>query len=408
MNIEPVRPDLNFGYDPLDNLYDVIAELREAGHRVVPVNYIDGIAWLLLRYDDVDAAFADEANLPGAPAYQRHSEPAQGRTVQAMRGEEHRINRALVSAAFQPGKVRQLATSLLVPVANRLIDDFPASGSVDLVPAYTHAYPFSVISEMVGIPPEDRDNFMRLILLLFRYPWEPERALQARAEVTAYLQTVLDRRRQSPSDDLISLLAEAEVEGRKLTDEEIFSFIRLLYPAGAETTYLVMGAMMGEILADRVLYERLRDHPTERAAAVEEALRKHAPTALLPRYTEQDVTIGGVNIPADSWLLFGVGPSGHDPDVFEDPESFRLDRGANRHIAFGKGQHFCLGTHLAREELRISLSLLLDRLPGLRLAEGANPHPTGAVLRGVHSLPVEYDAVLPARDYVATRQSVSG
>lgn len=408
MNIEPVRPDINFGYDPLDNLYDVIAELREAGHRVVPVNYIDGIAWLLLRYDDVDAAFSDEENLPGAPAYRRHSEPAQGRTVQAMQGEEHRINRALVSAAFQPGKVRQHVATLLAPAANRLIDAFPASGSVDLVKAFTHAYPFTVISEMVGIPPEDRETFMDLILLLFRYPWEPERALQARAEVTAYLQVILDRHRESPCDDLISMLAEAEVEGRRLTDEEIFSFIRLLYPAGAETTYLAMGAMMGEVLADRALYEHLRDTPADRNAAVEEALRKHAPTALLPRYTEHDVTIGGVQIPADSWLLYGIGPSGHDPDVFKDPESFRLDRGANRHITFGKGQHFCLGSHLAREELRIALSLLLDRLPGLRLAEGTNPRPTGGGLRGVHSLQVEYDAVLPARDYTATRQSVSG
>ena len=404
MTIEPIRPDVNFGLDPLENLYDVIAELRDAGHRVVPVNYIGGIAWLILRYDDVDAAFADEANLPAAPAYERHSVPAQGRTLLAMQGEEHRINRALVSGPFQPGAIRRLASSLLVPVANRLIDALPTSGTVDLVPAYTHAYPFTVISELVGIPANDRDDFMRLILLLFRYPWEPERALEARGLVTDYLQRLLDRRRQEPGDDIISLLAHAEVEGRRLEDEEIFSFIRLLYPAGAETTYLTMGSMLAEILSDRDLHAELLADPDKRPAAVEEALRKHGATTLQPRYIERAATIGGVDIPAESWVLYGIGPAGHDPAVFPDPEAFRLDRGPNHHIAFGKGPHFCLGSHLAREELRISLSLLLDRLSGLRLADGAaSVAPTGAVLRGVLSLPVTYDAILPARDYAAAK-----
>jgi len=399
--IEPLLPDVNFGWDPLPDLYAHIHRLVAEGHRVVPVRYIDSVAWLLLRYEDVAAAFADEEGLPAAPAYLRHSVPSQGMTLLAMQGEQHRIHRALVTPPFQPGAVRAMATRLLAPIANRIIDGFAGRRALDLVPEYTHAYPFAVISELVGIPAEDRERFMALILLLFRFPWEPERALAARDEATAYLKTLLDARRAEPRADLISELAFAEVEGRRLTDEEIFSFLRLLYPAGAETTYLTMGSMMWEVLRDPALAARLRAAPELRPAAVEEALRKHGATTLMPRYTEREVTIGGVTIPADSWVLFGIGPAGHDAETFPDPEAFRLDRGANRHIAFGKGPHFCLGTHLAREELRVSLDLLIDRLPGLRLDGEAAP--AGTVLRGIFSLPVAYDDVLPARDYVPKR-----
>lgn len=397
MTIVPLLPEIDFGLDPLENLYGVVADLRAQGHRVVPVRYINGTAWLLLDYDDVAAAYADEQNLPAAPAYLRHSVPSQGMTLLAMQGNAHRINRALVAGAFQPAAIRRLAEALLVPVANRLIDGFAGESTLDLVPRFTHAYPFAVISEMIGIPEADHAWFMAQIERLFRYPWEPEQALAARREVTSHLQPLLDQRRRDPQDDLLSMLATAQVEGQVLTDEEIFSFIRLLYPAGAETTYLTMGSMLWEVLSDPDIPQELANNPAKRAAAVEEALRKHGGVAFQPRYTENEVVIAGVAIPAQSWLLFGNGPAGHDPKVFPDPEAFRLDRGQNRHVAFGKGPHFCLGSHLAREELRIALHLLLERLPGLRLV-AATP-PTGAVLRGVTSLEICFDAVLPAPIY---------
>lgn len=396
--IEAVLPHVNFGTDPLPDLYTHIEALRRDGRHVAPVNYIDGIAWLLIDYADVEAAYSNEKEIPAAPAYFRHSVPSQGLTLLAMEGEQHRINRALVSGPFQPGAIRALVEPLLAPVANRLIDGFGDARELDLVERYSHPYPFTVISELVGIPEADRPEFMTKIMLLFRYPWEPKRALAARAEVTDYLVPLIHQRRRRLEDDLISRLASAEVEGNLLTDEEICSFIRLLYPAGAETTYLTMGSMLLEVLSDQGLYERLRDNPALRNAAVEEALRKHGATTLQPRYTEREVEIAGVTIPADSWVLFGNGPAGHDPAMFPAPEEFRLDRGPNRHLAFGKGPHFCLGSHLAREELRLSLGLLLDRLTGLRLASEAQV--TGSVLRGVFSLPVAFDDILPPPEHL--------
>jgi cytochrome P450 len=162
---------------------------------------------------------------------------------------------------------------------------------------------------------------------------------------------------------------------------------------------------MVEILSDRALYDRLLHQPEDRAAAVEEALRKYSAVPLQPRYTESAVTIAGVDIPADSWLLYGAGPANHDPDVFHQPDAFLIDRGANRHITFGRGPHFCLGSHLAREELRVSLSLLLDRLPGLRLAEGGEAKIVGSPLRGVHRLSVMADDVLAPVAYTPPKRA---
>lgn len=404
-HVSPVMPEVNFGVDPVEDLYERMAQLHAEGRRVVPVRYIDDVYWLILPHGVLGEAFQDEANLPSRAAYERHSMPSMGRTMQAMAGNEHRINRALASGPFQPAAIRKSVEGLLVPVANQLIDALVGTKGTDLVDSYTCRYPFRIISGMLGVPIEDERAVQDWVWGVLRFPWEPERALKAKADLDAYLQPILDDRRANPGDDIISRLATSEVEGRRLTDEEIRSFIRLLYPAGAETTYLLMGSMMLEVLRDPALKQRLLDNPQDRNVAVEEALRKHGSTSLLPRYTEKEVTIAGVTIPANSWLLYGIVPANHDPAEFPDPLKFSLDRGPIRHLAFGKGPHFCLGSHLAREELRVSLSLLLERLPGLRIAEGATPKITGAVLRGVLKLPVEYDAVLPPATYEAEKRS---
>jgi cytochrome P450 len=129
---------------------------------------------------------------------------------------------------------------------------------------------------------------------------------------------------------------------------------------------------------------------------------------MLPRYTETPVTIGGVDIPAGAMILVCSGAANHDPDMFPDPERFSLDRGMNPHATFGRGPHFCLGSHLAREELRISLSLLLERLPGLRLADDQPIRASGTVVRGIRALPVVFDDVLPPVAYVDPARKGAG
>jgi cytochrome P450 len=395
-NVAAVMAEVDFGTDPLEDLYERIGLLREQGQRVVPVRYIGETAWLVLRYDDVTATFADEKRLPAADAYELTGMPSMGRTLMAMRGEQHRLNRALAGSALLPGAIRRASEALLVPTGNGLIDAFAGRRRIDLVAAYTRPYPFNIISRLLGIPIADEARILGWLDRVIRLQWDRDGALAARAELDAYLIPIVEERRTEPGDDLISKLVTAEIEGRRLDQEEILSFLRLLYPAGAETTFLTMSALMREILSDRSLYDRLLAHPQDRAAAVEETLRKEAPATLLPRFATRPVTIGDTEIPAGSMILLGSGAANHDPDVFPDPEQFSLDRGTYPHATFGRGPHFCMGSHLAREELRVSLDLLLDRLPGLRL-DGEGPFPSvGTVVRGVRALPVTFDAVLPS------------
>jgi cytochrome P450 len=396
--IAPLMPEVDFGIDPLEDFYERTATLREAGHRVVPVRFNGGIGWLILRHGDLTAAYNDEEGLPAPPAYERHTVPIEGRTLLAMTGEEHRINRLLLSSAFTPAAIRRLADTALVPIANRLIDAFEGQPVVDVTAAFARRYPFNVISHMLGIPVDDESQVIDWVFAMLKYFWDRDLAVAARDAFDGYIRPIIRARRADPGDDLISRLARAEVEGHRLSEDDILVFVRMLYPAGAETTFLAISSMLHLVLSSPATLARLRASPGDRPAAVEEALRREGPLAILPRFTERAVTIAGVAVPAQSWLLYGNGPAGHDPDEFADPDGFRLDRPANRHLAFGKGPHHCLGAHLAREEMRISLSLLLDRLPGLRLAAGPMPtvRGTGGILRGAQHLPVSFDAVLPA------------
>jgi len=394
--VDHVLPDIDFGRDALPQLEAQLAALIAAGERVVPVRYLGGTAWLILRHEDVGRAFRDPRQFPAAAANLRYSLPVQGRTLLCMEGEEHRIHRALVAGAFQPRAVQALLDAVLRPLAHELIDGFSARRELYLVAAYCHRYPLRVIARLLGIPAADEEQLFAWVRGLFDYPFNPQAALTARDEVNAFLLPLIHARRGAPRADLISRLASAQVEAHSLSDEDILSFVKLLFPAGADTTYLTMGSMMNAVLSDEGLRARLVREPARIADAVEESVRLYGAVGLLPRYTETGARVGGVDIPPDSWVLFGVRSAGRDAAQYADPERFELTRHAQRLVSFGGMPHFCLGVHLAKAELATSLELLLARLPGLRLAQGPMPQ-TSAVLRGVRRLPVAFDALLPAR-----------
>jgi len=394
--VDHVLPDIDFGRDALPQLEAQLAALIAAGERVVPVRYLGGTAWLILRHEDVGRAFRDPRQFPAAAANLRYSLPVQGRTLLCMEGEEHRIHRVLVADAFQPRAVQALLDAVLRPLAHELIDGFGARRELDLVAAYCHRYPLRVIARLLGIPAADEEQLFAWVRGLFDYPFNPQAALTARDEVNAFLLPLIHARRGAPRADLISRLASAQVEAHSLSDEDILSFVKLLFPAGADTTYLTMGSMMNAVLGDEGLRARLVREPARIADAVEESVRLYGAVGLLPRYTETGARVGGVDIPPDSWVLFGVRSAGRDAAQYADPERFELTRHAQRLVSFGGMPHFCLGVHLAKAELATSLELLLARLPGLRLAQGPMPQ-TSAVLRGVRRLPVAFDALLPAR-----------
>jgi cytochrome P450 len=384
-------PQIDFAWDEVPDLHPILADLRER-HAVAPIRYHEGTAWLITRHRDVLEAFSDDEIFPSAAAYLRHSGPVMGKTIQCMGGQEHRRNRGLVSAAFRPKLMREFVESFLTPVAHQLVDELSAGGEADLVRDYTTRYAFTVIARLLDLPPTDFALLKRWGDGLLDFPWNPEGALAASREFTAYCKPVIDARRSAPGEDLISSLATAEVDGDRLSDEEIFSFLRLLFPAGADTTYRGLGSMLHAVLTHREVFRRVRAEPAFVPDVVQESLRWEGPTALLPRFAPKDVTWAGVPIPAGSEVIFGITSGNRDARVYDDPDRFDPERKAANILSFGHGLHFCLGSHLARREMEVSLQVLAQRLPDLELVDPEKVTIAGTVLRGPKTLPVRFKA----------------
>lgn len=350
---------------------------------------------MLTSHELVSAAFRDEATFPSAAFYGEVVTPVMGRTLQTMYGTEHRINRALVSPAFRQRLMPGYVQPLLEPVAHRLIDRFAANGEADLVAQFTKRYPFAVITHLLGVPPAAEEDIERWAIGLINIQWSYENALQCSAELCEFLAPIVAERRHDPEDDLISTLATTEVEGERLSDEEIFSFVRLLFPAGADTTYLGLGSTLYGLLTHPDQLARVRADPdTECRWAAEEGLRWIPPASLLPRRCPDDVVWRGIPIPGGAQMVYAIAAANRDPAVFDHPDRFDVGRRPGGTLTFGFGAHFCLGAHLARAEMAVALAVVLDRLPGLHLVPGAEVRITGAVggfLRGPDHLPVQFD-----------------
>jgi cytochrome P450 len=394
--VDPSLREVDFASLTVTGVMEWLNQLRDSGRCVVPVRYFGKVAWMVLGYDAVEEGFMNEAEMPKAPYWIRDNEPYFGRVVSSMMGEEHRAHRAIVGGPLMPGRIRERITQVLLPVANGLIDAFGDHREVDLVPAFNRLYPFRVISALLGLPPEDEPLVHGHVMRLFRFGWDPEGAREARDAMITYLRPFLDARRKSPQSDLISMLAVAEVDGKRLTDQELLDAVRFLYPAAGDNTTHGLGVMMYRVLGDKAVHERVLANPSDRSAAIEETLRMEPPVPLIIRFVENSVTIHGFKIPAQNYVLLAVGSANRDPSRFVDPETFSLDRGTINHITFGRGPHFCLGAHLARAEMRAALDLLLDRLPGLRLLDRDVVRLQGGTQRGPDRLPVAFDDLLPA------------
>ncbi len=392
MSIEPVLSDLDLAHAEAPDLHQLIDSTRARGP-VVPVRYHGGIAYLVTGYDEVRAAFADEENFASAAFYRVHAEPSMGRTLQTMEEQEHRANRELVSRHFLPGRVKKYVEGLITEEALRRIDIFSDRAEVDLVEVFTRPFPFSVITRLLGLPIEDEPRFLSWALKLIDHPWDPEGALQARRDFNEYLQPLLDAAREEPVEGLLSVLAQTEIDAHRLEDEEIFAFCRQLFPAGSDTAYKNLGSLLGAILTTPGMRDLARGSDSDRDDLVQEGLRWEAPIALQPRACSQDTMLGGVEIAAGSAMLFGIAAANRDAKVFEDPHRFMPERpNKHQHLAFGYGEHFCLGSHLARRELETAIKLLFERFPDMELVAGSRVEILGCILRGPREVRVRLRA----------------
>jgi cytochrome P450 len=306
---------------------------------------------------------------------------------------EHGRHRSLVAKAFSQKAMARWEDELVGKVGNQLIDQFATRGRADLVKEFTFPYPTQIIASLLGLPREDYPQFQRWSISLLSFTINPERGRAASLALEEYFTPILAARREEPRDDLISSLAQAEIDGQKLSDEEIFSFLRLLLPAGVETTYRSLGNMLFGLLSNTDQLDAIRADRSLLPQAIEEAVRWEPPLLTITRGATRDTELAGLPIPAGSSVMPMLGAANRQDDRYPDPDRFDIFRSARAHIGFGHGVHVCLGMHLARLEMRVAVNLLLDRLPNLRLdPEGDDPHIRGQVFRSPTSLPVLFDA----------------
>jgi cytochrome P450 len=316
-----------------------------------------------------------------------------GRTILQMDGVEHRSARALVAPSFRTKMLERWESDLVAVVVNDLVDGFIDRGQADLVREVTFNYPVQVIARLLGLPRADYPAFQRWAIELTSTVANWERGMAASASLRDYFAGVMAERRGTSGDDLISDLVRVEVEGERLTDEEIYSFLRLLLSAGVETTYRATGNLLFALLNDRTQFEALRADRSLYAQAFEEAVRWEPPVTVILRRATRQTELAGVTIDEGADVALLLGSANHDERKYDQPDRFDMFREVRQHVGFGFGAHVCLGMHLARMESRVAMNILFDRLGPFTLDPAAEaPHIEGMAFRSPLSLPVVFSA----------------
>jgi cytochrome P450 len=349
--------DVSSAFDPqlmfeFPDPYPMFAEMR----RATPVAHVQMMkreSWVVTRYDDVRNVLRDGETFSS----RANAEVSRfmGRTILEMDGREHGRHRALISSIFTAKAIDALHP-VIEGLAHERVDTFVAAGRADLVAELTTIFPVQVIAHIVGVPRADYPSFMRWSLDLIAFSRDPQKGHDASRRLHDYLLPIVQQRRAEPRDDVITKLVTGTVDDVGLSDDEVISFLRLLMPAGAETTFKLLGNMMVALLSDReVRYERVRADRTLVPWAIEETLRWETPVLFVARQATRPTTIAGVDVPDGGVVSAVIAAANRDESHYPDPDRFDLDRRADDHLSFGFGRHFCLGYHLAKTEARAAL-----------------------------------------------------
>ncbi len=316
-----------------------------------------------------------------------------GHSILEMDEPEHHAYRSIIQQAFTRKSMARWETELVGPIVDRIIDGFVDDGRVDLVRTLLFPFPVTVIAALLGLPEEDLPTFHRLAVELIGVSVDWDRAVRASAAFGEYFASILDHRRSHPSDDMISVLATAERDGQRLSDEEIFAFLRLLLPAGAETTYRSSSNLLYGLLSHPDQLRAVTEDRVLLPQAIEEGLRWEPPLLLILRTATRDTEVCGVPVPEGAVVIVSLGSANHDEARWDEPERFDISRVRKPHIGFAHGPHMCLGMHLARMETQVVVNALLNRLPGLRFAPGTadDHHISGMTFRAPPFLDVVWD-----------------
>jgi len=383
--------------------YAHLASLREQA----AVHWSEAIrSWVVTRYDDVHRLSRDRsllgsvgtldpvATLTGQPS-EAHRRRRIDKTMTRRDGEDHRRLRRLVSLVFTPKAVSSWRAR-----ADRIVDELLAEaadkGAIDVMLEFALPLPVQIISEMLGMPAGDFDHLREWSRLLTRgldpaiTDEEDEAATAAGQAMFDYVGQVVADKRRHPGDDILTALIQAEEAGDRLDTEEIQAQVMTLYVAGHETTANLIGNGLTHLFRDPDQMDILRADPGLDANAVEEVLRYDSPAQFTRRVNVEPLEVGGVTIPAGSLLTLALGSANRDPRKW-GPTADVLDvarPGANEHVSFGGGSHFCLGNALARLETQAALPELVRRFPRMAPVSTEPDWMHRITLRGVETLPV--------------------
>ena len=363
----------------------VFAQMREQDP-VLRQPGLDGETpiWFITRHEDVAAVLVDDERfvrdprnaLTAGEIAERDATPPPA--LEAIEnhmlnrdGDDHRRLRRLVTTAFTPKRVEQLRPRIQA-IADELIDGVEPRGAMDLSADYAFPLPIIVIAELLGVPAADRDRFQEWSDASISPAIDPEdmeRFFEQMGAFVAYLTDFFAQRRAAPRDDLVSALLAARDESDALSEEELFGTVVLLIVAGHETTVGLIGNAVVNLLEHPDQLALLRKDATLIPGAIEEVLRYEGPVERsLNRWAATDVELGGQTIRRGDLVIPILGAAGRDSARFADPDRLDVTREDTRHLAFGRGSHYCLGAPLARLEAEVALETLFRRLPELRLA----------------------------------------
>ena len=394
------------GAGVIQNPYPDFAPMRAAGISKADVRQLLGLD------GDVDLGF-DEGDVPplftvssyeavqevlrdnvrfSSKGYADVMGAVMGHTILEMDEPEHHAYRSLIQQAFSRKAMEAWETELVGPIVDELIDGFIDDRRADLVPQLLFPFPVNVIAGLLGLPRADLPKFHRWTVELISVSIDMDKALNASRSLYDYLVTFVHERRSQPCNDMISVLAQADHEGQRLTDDEIIAFCRLLLPAGAETTYRSSSNLMTGLLTHPDQLDAVRSDRSLLPQAIEEGLRWEPPLLTIMRTAVDDTTVCGVDLPAGAMLVVNMGAANHDEKRWANADEFDLFRPMSAHVAFASGPHMCLGMHLARMETKVAINRIFDRLPNVRLDPDAEaPYITGMTFRSPPTLEVIFD-----------------
>ena len=348
----------------------VIGPIREA-HPLIHSDRHGGF-WVLTRYEDVTAAALDHeaftSAVPGTtliPSTQPREDPLLPLELDP---PEHSRYRALVNPLFAKPAIDAMRPSLET-LATKLLEPFARRGGGDVMAEFAHPMSLGSLARLMDLPEEDEDRWFDWVERMYSNAiLDSADHAEAAHEAEAYIDGLIEDRKQRPRDDFLGTLLEAEVDGRRLSDAEVRQFGMVMLLAGYETTSGAMGMSLLHLAQHPELRSQLfGDADALKHTAVNEFLRFVSPVQVFGRNAAHDVELHGETIPAGDVVLLGYGSANHDPRAFDDPGRCILDRHPNRHVAFGHGRHLCLGANLARLELTIMVERFAEMFPDFRV-----------------------------------------